>query len=88
MIVVGCLVVGESSIATGSLSNCDKRSSRSRLNIIDHFSVWVFFLLLLLLSDATTVPLQSDPFTWTDKDDAFEMSCSSWWNQQAAAADM
>ncbi|CAF9938528.1 MAG: hypothetical protein ALECFALPRED_007716 [Alectoria fallacina] len=82
VIFVGCLVGDESSIVMGSLSTSDKRFSQYRLEISTKF----YFRTPPLLGP--NKPTQSIPFTWTDKDEAFEKSCSSLWNQQAAAADI
>lgn len=89
VIVVGCLVGDESSIATGSLSSSDKQFSGYRLGLSTDFDFCPPpFLSLLSLLRTQQQTHQSIPFTWTDKDDAFEMSCSNLWNQQAAAADI
>lgn len=82
MIVVGCLVVDESSNATDSLSTSDKHFSRYKQRLTAQ--------LYFGYSSSSRIQQshQSIPFTWTDKDNAFERSCSSLWNQQAAAADI
>ena len=82
VIVVGCLVVDKSSIATGSLSSPTNTFSEHRQRLTtEPYSRYS-------TSSPTQESHQSIPYTWTDKDDAFERSCSSWWNQQAAAADI
>lgn len=82
-VIVGvCLVVDKSSIATGSPSTSDKHFSQYRLKLSTKF----YFCFPPLLGHNS--PTQSIPFTWTDKDDTFERSRSSLWNQQATATDM
>lgn len=85
VIVVGCFVGDESSIAADFLSTSDKHLSQYEPDLSTNFHLSIPPLLPL---PGPNNPTQSIPFTWTDKDDAFEISCSNLWNQQAAAADI
>ena len=84
VIVVGCLVGAESPIATGFLVTADNASQ----DIDSDYRSNLYPAVLLLFLEPNQSH-QSNPFTWTDKDDTFETTKrSSMWNQQTAAADM